>query len=60
MPPYAAYTGNRDFPHATRLSANGLSLPSAVTLADDQIDFICGVIERCLASRLLVLRAGSA
>lgn len=60
MPPYRAYTGNRDFPHADRLSANGISLPSAVTLTDTQIDYICGVIERCVATRLLVQRAGSA
>jgi perosamine synthetase len=60
MPPYRAYTGNRDFPRAARLSANGLSLPSAVTLTDGQIDYICGVIERCFATRLLVQRAGIA
>ncbi len=60
MPPYRGYAGNRDFPHATRLSANGLSLPSAVTLTDGEIEYICGVIERCLASRLLVRQAGFA
>ena len=60
MPPYRAYTGNRAFPHATRLSANGLSLPSAVTLTDAQIDYICGVIERCFATRLLARQAGIA
>jgi perosamine synthetase len=54
MPPYRAFAGNRAFPHADRLSANGLSLPSGVTLTDGQLDYICGVIERCLATRSLV------
>jgi len=54
MPPYRAYAGNRAFPHATRLSANGLSLPSGATLTDGQLDYVCGVIERCVMTRTLV------
>jgi perosamine synthetase len=54
MPPYRGHAGNREFPHATRLSAHGLSLPSGVTLTDGQLDYVCGVIERCLATRTLV------
>ncbi len=60
MPPYRAYARGQEFPHATRLSANGLSLPSAVTLGDAMIDYICGVIERSLATRLLARKAGTA
>jgi perosamine synthetase len=60
MPPYREFAGNRAFPHATRLSANGLSLPSGVTLTDGQVDYICGVIERCFATRSLVQRAQTA
>jgi len=54
MPPYRAYAGNRAFPHATRLSARGLSLPSGITLTDGQLDYVCDVIERCLTARSLV------
>lgn len=60
MPPYRAFAGNRAFPHASRLSASGLSLPSGVTLTDGQLDYICGVIERCFATRSLVQDARSA
>ena len=56
MPPYRAYAGNRAFPHATKLSARGLSLPSGITLTDGQLDYVCGVIERCLTARSLVQR----
>jgi perosamine synthetase len=54
MPPYRDFAGNRAFPHATRLSQTGLSLPSGVTLTDGQLDYVCGVIERCLTTRSLV------
>jgi perosamine synthetase len=54
MPPYRAFAGNRAFPNATRLSAHGMSLPSGVTLTDAQLDYVCGVIERCLTARALV------
>ncbi|HEX2116898.1 MAG TPA: aminotransferase class I/II-fold pyridoxal phosphate-dependent enzyme [Alphaproteobacteria bacterium] len=60
MPPYRAYAGNRAFPNATHLSAHGLSLPSGVTLKDAQLDYVCGVIERCLTARSLVRRTGTA
>jgi perosamine synthetase len=60
MPPYRGYTQGREFPHTSRLSANGLSLPSAVTLSDAAIDYICGVIERSLATRLLARQTGTA
>ena len=60
MPPYKTFAGNRHFPNATRLSRYGLSLPSAATLTEAEIDHICGVIERCFAARLLVQGLGTA
>ena len=53
MPPYRDAAGNREFPVTTRLSANGLSLPSGVTLTDAEIDFVCSTIERLVAARRL-------
>jgi perosamine synthetase len=46
MPPYKAYAGNREFGATDWLSRNGLSLPSATSLPDGEIDYICGVIAR--------------
>lgn len=57
MPPYQAYAKGQEFPNATRLSRDGFSLPSAVSLGEAEIDYICGVIERSLATRLLVQQA---
>lgn len=53
MPLYRPYIGRRSFPNTHRLSWNGLSVPSSVTLADAQIDYICGVIRRLHAVRCL-------
>lgn len=45
MPPYLESGANTDaFPVADDLSRRGLNLPSAVTLTDAEIDFICLVI----------------
>jgi perosamine synthetase len=60
MPPYRAYAGNRAFPHATKLSQHGLSLPSGISLTDGQLDSVCGVFERCLTARALVQGARTA
>lgn len=60
MPPYRAYVGNRTFPMTNRLSAGGISLPSAVTLAPDEINYISGVIDRQFAARRLAQRVGIA
>lgn len=49
MPPYRQYSGKRDFPNAQRLSANGLSMPSAVTLKENEIEFICDRIRSIVA-----------
>lgn len=60
MPPYRAYAGNRSFPITDRLSAGGISLPSAVTLGTAEIVYISGVIERQFAARRLARRIGIA
>lgn len=46
MPPYVGFTGGRALAVSPQLSANGLSLPSAVTLKDDEIHYICSTIRR--------------
>jgi perosamine synthetase len=60
MPPYRAYAGNRDFARTNWLSWNGISLPSAVTLSDEEIDYICGVIARLFEVRRMARAAPSA
>ncbi len=60
MPPYRAFAGNRAFPATTTLSANGISLPSAVTLNDAQVGYIADTIERQIAVRRLARRVGIA
>ena len=36
------------FPVAERLAANGINLPSSVTISDDDIDFVCEQVMRIL------------
>lgn len=60
MPPYRQFAGNRDFPITSALSANGISLPSAVVLSPSEIDYIGATIERQLAARQLARRVGIA
>lgn len=45
QPCYAGRFGKR-FPHAEDAYARGLSLPSSVTLTDEQIDFVCDSVRR--------------
>jgi perosamine synthetase len=45
MPPYKALAGTREFPVARDIGGRGLSLPSAVSLSDDEIDFVIGAIQ---------------
>ncbi|MBI3709087.1 MAG: DegT/DnrJ/EryC1/StrS family aminotransferase [Proteobacteria bacterium] len=54
MPPYKPHAGNRAFPNTDWLSENGISLPSAVSLTDAEIDYICGVLARLHTTRRLV------
>lgn len=51
MPPYRAYAKGAAYPVTDRLSANGLSLPSGVLLADEDIDYVCDVIEDQVRAR---------
>ena len=49
MPLYAKYGEGRKFPNTDWLGLQGLSLPSAVDLNDDAVNYICG----CIASLLV-------
>jgi dTDP-4-amino-4,6-dideoxygalactose transaminase len=55
MPAFRAYAGNRDFSATEHLSARGLSLPSAVTLEDREIEFICQSLGSLLAAKDLLI-----
>jgi len=55
MPAFRAYGGNRDFSATEYLSARGLSLPSAVSLEDREIDFICQSLGSLLAAKDLLI-----
>jgi perosamine synthetase len=53
MPPYRRYARFGTYPNASWLSANGLSLPSAVTLKDAEIVHIADAIKRVLDVRIM-------
>jgi perosamine synthetase len=53
MPPYQAYTAGQRFPIAESLAQMGLSLPSAVTLTEADIDNVVGNIKAILNVRRL-------
>jgi perosamine synthetase len=55
MPAFRVYAGNRDFSATEHLSARGLSLPSAVTLEDREIEFICQSLGSLLAAKDLLI-----
>ena len=49
MPPYQRYVRpGQEFPVSDRLSARGLSLPSATTLRQDQIERVCATLRGLL------------
>jgi perosamine synthetase len=54
MPPYRDYAKGAAFPVTDRLSANGLSLPSGVLLTEEDIDYVCDVIEDQIRTRRLL------
>jgi perosamine synthetase len=56
MPPYRHYTRGHSFPVTTRLSANGLSLPSGTPLQPEEIDYVCDVVEGQIRTRRLIQR----
>jgi perosamine synthetase len=53
MPPYKAYAGNRAFPTASRLSENGLSLPSSVSITRAQLDHVADALTGLVRTRRL-------
>ncbi len=53
MPPYRRFARQGSYPNAEWLSANGLSLPSAVTLKDEELDHVTAAISQILDVRLL-------
>ena len=46
MEPYKEFSNNDEFPVATQIAYSGLSLPSAPTLKEDQIRYICTILEK--------------
>jgi perosamine synthetase len=58
MPPYARYACNRIFPNSDYLSANGLSLPSAVSLTHEELEHICATIRNYVNCREVIEMAG--
>jgi perosamine synthetase len=59
MPPYRHFAGRADYPNAEWLSANGLSLPSAVTLSDPEVSYIAETVKRVLDIRIMSQMAKS-
>jgi dTDP-4-amino-4,6-dideoxygalactose transaminase len=53
MPPYKAFAGNRAFPTASRLSENGLSLPSSVSISQAQLDHAADALTGLVRTRRL-------
>jgi len=53
MPPYRRFAGGGSYPNAEWISDNGLSLPSAVTLKDDEVEYIINTIVRVMDVRLI-------
>lgn len=55
MPAFRAFAGNRDFSATEYLSARGLSLPSAVSLEEREIDFVCRSLRSLLDAKGLLI-----
>lgn len=58
MPPYRDYGIEGSYQNAEWISAQGFSLPSAVTLKDDDLDHVTGVIRKILEARMISRIAG--
>jgi perosamine synthetase len=54
MPPYRAFTGGRDYHVGADISRRGLSLPSAVTLSDEEADSVVRSIQGIIGTRRLM------
>ena len=59
MPPFERFAAGATFPATDALSAEGLSLPSAVTLRDADIDAVAAAITTILRIRGMAVAAGS-
>lgn len=59
MPLYQKYGGDRIFPNAEYLSANGFSLPSAVSLTGEDVEYICATIKNYVNCREIIEMGGS-
>lgn len=53
MPPYTRFAGSGEYPKAEWLSSNGLSLPSSVSLKDEDVDYIAQAIQRAIEVRMI-------
>lgn len=53
MPPYKAYAGNRAFPVSSRLSENGLSLPSSTSITEGQLAHVADALTNLVRTRRL-------
>lgn len=51
MPPYRRFAGPGAYPNSEWLAANGLSLPSAVTMDEKDVEYVTDEIQRVLAGR---------
>lgn len=58
MPPYRQFGGRQPYSNAEWLSANGLSLPSAVTLKDEDVDYVTDAIRRIMDTRMISRMTG--
>jgi perosamine synthetase len=47
MPPYQRFVRERTFVHSDLISNQGLSLPSAISISDGEIEYVCGLIRQC-------------
>jgi len=58
MPPYERYGSNMLFPNSEYLSANGLSLPSVVSLTYEEVAHICATIRNYFNCREIIEMTG--
>lgn len=53
MPPYKGFAGNRAFPVSSRLSENGLSLPSSTSITEGQLEHVADALVGLVRTRRL-------
>lgn len=59
MPPYRRFAGEGAYPNAEWLARHGLSLPSAVTLKDEDVRYVTNAVQRVLDVRMMTRLATS-